>query len=600
MANKINFENLPQAEKNILTQVYGSQTGYVTKKILYVEEISADEKYFFDKDNFVSPNFFVQKLYKVAGNILPLKFNLAVSKLIEQTDALRTNFCSVDTRTLKIIFAARNELPEIVYRNLENTPDIDSALKNILDADMRRTFDLRHDSLIRFSVFHTGAAEYAVLITMPKILEDSFEVKNLFRSVLGLELLPHAEKISVPVQNIEPILNYWAKILQDLPPMPQLPFAKLSKTFYKQNAYRMTIPAAIMSDLRDKAKSNKMMLMAIFQTAWAFLLQGFNPSSDTAFSVLLPDKNSSNLNSIPVRITAKDEETLQNIVNAQFKQILISQPYACQNFSVIKDILQPQNKTFDHFLSFGDFMKNAQLFSEVQAGLDGALVSQNSWNAQNTKLGLYFNYQDDAVSISILYDENKFFPHFGESLSRRFYLTIQQMIIDWNLNYKDFIERLSERFEFDVEEVQQDDNYLLHFVSQLPLLQGTSSGTYQNIIKIAELKTYFEGDRISDAEIENNLIFVAEGKLVRSIETGDGWYNTLDIVKENRWINETVLLEKRKTKMSAEVLTEKAVVMEIPLDAMKKFLQANAVVNQKILQHVLSEMEKYQRLWIQS
>ena len=178
MAEKIYFENLPQAEKNILTQVYGSQTGYVTKKILYVEEISDDEKYFFDKDNFVSPNFFVQKLYKIAGNILPLKFNLAVSKLIEQTDALRTNFCSVDTRTLKIIFTARNELPEIVYRNLENTPDIDSALKNILDADMRRTFDLRHDSLIRFSVFHTGEAEYAVLITMPKILEDSFEVKN--------------------------------------------------------------------------------------------------------------------------------------------------------------------------------------------------------------------------------------------------------------------------------------------------------------------------------------------------------------------------------------------------------------------------------------
>ena len=71
-------------------------------------------------------------------------------------------------------------------------------------------------------------------------------------------------------------------------------------------------------------------------------------------------------------------------------------------------------------------------------------------------------------------------------------------------------------------------------------------------------------------------------------------------MKENRWINETVLLENRKTKMSAEILTEKAVVMEIPLDALKKFLQANVSVNQTILQHVLSEMEKYQRLWIQS
>ena len=601
MQNKIQFENLPQAERNILTQLYGSQTGYVTRKISYVAELSNDEKYFFDKDSFISPNFFVQRLYKVAGNILPLKFNLAVNKLIEQNEVLRTNFCAFDDRTVKVIFAAKNEMPEIVYRNLENVPDIDSALKNNLEADMRRTFDLRYDSLIRFSVFHTGAEEYAILITMPKILEESFEVKNLFRSVLGMELLPQEKKFSLPLRETPaPIKKYWENILQDLPQMPQLPFAKLSKAAYKQSAYRITIPPSIMSDLREKSKSNRMMLMTIFQTAWALLLQSANQSTDTTFSTLIPDKTSDEINSIPVRVKVDEEETLQNLINRQFKQLLISQPYACKNFSAIHDIIKLQNKSFDHFLSFGDFMKDEQLFSKVTATADGAFVLQNSWNAQNTKLGIYFNYKDDTVSISILYDENKFANNFGEIISRRLYLILQQMVLNWNLQYKVFMERLEERFKVDSEETPTDESYILHFLSQLKILQGEVSGTFQRLINIAKFATYFEGDRVTIYDMDQNFIFVSEGKLVRSLNTGDGWYNTLDIVKENRWLNENVLLENRKTKMAAEVLTEKAVLMFIPMDRMRDFLQDFPSVRYKILQHILGEMEKYQRLWIQA
>ena len=57
-----------------------------------------------------------------------------------------------------------------------------------------------------------------------------------------------------------------------------------------------------MSDLREKAGSNKIMLMSIFQAAWAIILQEFNNVDDVAFSALIPDRKTANLNSIPVRI----------------------------------------------------------------------------------------------------------------------------------------------------------------------------------------------------------------------------------------------------------------------------------------------------------
>ena len=178
-------------------------------------------------------------------------------------------------------------------------------------------------------------------------------------------------------------------------------------------------------------------------------------------------------------------------------------------------------------------------------------------------------------------------------------MIIQQMILDWNLPYENFMARLTERLQFEPSSIENDAKYLRQFISQLSLLQGRE-GTLQTLLKMAKLTTYFEGDRISASEMENKLIFVAEGKLVRSLDAGDGWYNTLDIVKENSWINETVLLPKHKAKMSAEVLTEKAVLMTIPLEDMQKFLKTEFGIENKILMHVLAEMEKYQRLWINS
>ena len=599
MNKKIFFDDLPQEEQDVLTQIYGAQSGYTAKKISYVQELEEDEEYYFDKNVFQSPNFFVQRLYKVSGNLVPLKFNLAVSKLIEQTDELRTNFCSVGTRTLKIIFESRKEIPEIIYRNLENVADIDETLKNILEADMRKSFDLRHDKLIRLSVFHTGEKEYAILITLPQLTAESFEAKNLFRSALGMELIPSSKKEFVATENIEPIINYWSKIFSNLPAPATLPFEKKFAGLNSQKSYRLTIPAAIMSDLREKSNSNKIMLMSIFQSAWAILLQEVNHSHDTAFSVLIADKNTKDIKSIPVRFETDDESTLAALTNKQFKQMIISRPYACKDFSAIKKILQPQAKNFDHFLSFGDFLEEEYKYSTANSAADGILVQQNSWNGQNTKLGIYFHYKENTTSITILYDANRFAENFGILLAQRYSLIIQQMILDWNLPYENFMARLTERLQFEPSSIENDAKYLLQFISQLSLLQGRE-GTLQTLLKMAKLTTYFEGDRISASEMENKLIFVAEGKLVRSLDAGDGWYNTLDIVKENSWINETVLLPKRKAKMSAEVLTEKAVLMTIPLEDMQKFLKTEFGIENKILMHVLAEMEKYQRLWINS
>ena len=358
MNKKLKFEDLSNDEQNILSQIYGKQLiegrGYSPKRIAYVKELEDYEKVFFSKNTLMSANQFVQKLYKISGNLIPLRFNLAVSDLVKDTEELRMNYCPVGNRTIKVFFEQLNDKPEIVYRNLMNSTDIDLTLNNIIEADMRKDFDLLHDHLVRFSVFHTGEEEYAILMTIAKLIEDYIDEKKLVLNVMNLsDVISVKEKIKFTQPEVsEAIQKYWKTMLDNLPTIPLLPYTRTLAGKYKQKAFRVMIPADIMSDLREKAKSNKMMLMAILESAWTILLQEFNHSQDVAFVTAVPNKNDENFNIIPVRIKAEAQTIIQDIVNQQFKQLLTSQSYASMK------MIEPQGKQFDHLLNFTDFLRD--------------------------------------------------------------------------------------------------------------------------------------------------------------------------------------------------------------------------------------------------
>lgn len=122
----------------------------------------------------------------------------------------------------------------------------------------------------------------------------------------------------------------------------------------------------------------------------------------------------------------------------------------------------------------------------------------------------------------------------------------------------------------------------------------------QDFLPVSKLVTYFEGDRIAGKYLEENLLFVAEGLLQRSMDAGDGWYNLLDLVGKNEWVNETTLLDNRTSHMAAEVLSAEARIVAVPLDKMRSVLRVEPEIKDKLLQHVLVEMEKYQKRWVRS
>ena len=131
-------------------------------------------------------------------------------------------------------------------------------------------------------------------------------------------------------------------------------------------------------------------------------------------------------------------------------------------------------------------------------------------------------------------------------------------------------------------------------------MQGRFGGTIGLFDGQEELVTRYEGDRISGDVFKKNFVFVVNGKLVRNVDAGDGWYNPIDIVSRNGFVNPSNLLEKQRLTLSAEVLTERAELLTIPRNVMIDVLRKNSEVALSLMNFALEQMERWQILWLQS
>ena len=273
---KLQITDLLPEERQVIEHHYGNQVhslhSFSPKQLLYLRDITDDEKEFFShRDSHHLTGALLQMLYKIKGKLIPTRFNRALNVISRHDEALRMNFCDVGNRILAVVFQERLEMPEVVYRNLENVQgeQLDDILKSLMEADMRRSFDPKNGPIIRFSVYHTGEDEYAVVVTGIQAMLYNFDVRKIFCEALDLPYKPQLNAVSGLRSHMsdmeQSVITYWKKILAKLPPQPQLPHMEKLDNIHRQEAFLSYIPHNIFAQLREKAKGNKIMLMSILQ-----------------------------------------------------------------------------------------------------------------------------------------------------------------------------------------------------------------------------------------------------------------------------------------------------------------------------------------------
>ncbi len=574
-------------------------------KILHVREL--DER----ETSIVKSNQMVQTLYKFTGTINFFKFNRAVDMTVARNEIMRSNYIIDGDDAFAVIFNGRDKLPEIVCQNVQKLgeSEIVESLQRLMDADKRRAFDLKKNIPLRMTILHTAPTEYLILITMSQLLNEKFSIGRFLNEALEIEQpsvdetksAHDSDRLLAKPQIEASIREYWAKILTELPIDQQLPYYKPSPALELPCVYRAVVSYDIASEIRRRAQSNRLMLISILQTAWGLMIQNFNRSTDAAYCSLMPSRDRSMaFSTIPIRLKADDDVTIAQLVNAQFQQLLVSQPYSRFDWSALEE-LPGTSTVFNHFLSFVDFAPDKKNLSTSDSEKKLRLVTQKFWNATDSRLGVHF-YDDEDISIVLKYDESWLAFNEAMLLMRQYLSTLSNMMADWALPTAKFQERLSTQFGLQAGEapVETERSKMQDIISKIGLLRGLKEGTLKYFFKVSRLDTRFEGDRISDEEMSDAFIVVTDGMIARNIDTGDGWFNMLDMVVEGLPLNEVVLLDERRCKLSAEVVSESATLLIVSLDEMKKILNQTPRLWQNIAQHALSAMENYQSIWVQA
>ena len=189
----------------------------------------------------------------------------------------------------------------------------------------------------------------------------------------------------------------------------------------------------------------------------------------------------------------------------------------------------------------------------------------------------------------------------AKELAQKYNLTLSQMVVNKNVGYTAFISSLYDREEAEEKAGKIDSaTALINALSRMELFQECDQGFFQQFRGGSRLEWRFEGDRITEKELTTSAAFVVEGRLARSIETAEGWYVTMDILRENRWINDNVLSPGRMSKLSAEVLTGRAKILFVPLGVINDVLEKSPTFARNVVISITRQMEKFQKLWLQS
>lgn len=613
---KVRFDLLSESEQKRLAEVYGAQplTGYSAHRIEYVRVLTPRESWFFSGSNFLSPGFLTQAVYKLEGVLSPMRFNRALHALDARAAGLRTAYCDMGDRVLAIVFQRREHMDGVHCQFLRTEDDaaINAAIWKAAESEIRQPFDIMRGLSVRFAIFHTGEQEYAVIVTGAQIVMERLDVRGLLCAALDL---PNPVSISAPpvMRNAQmeyKLYGYWKRLLVSPPPLAKLPRQRDNGDAhgYRQRTYRTVIPAGLFSTLWTDAKGSRMMLASFLATAWGFLLQAESGVKDICICLAVPPKGGQTSEAqnpfqmVPIRQKTTEDAVIGDFVAGQFQQFLISCPYACFDWETFGELLGRKGKPFDHLLDFCDFLTEAVPYTAQPAAPEGHLVARHSCDPQGMKLSLYFRYEGGEASIMFIYDASCFVPDAGEKLAKAYLAVVRQMVTDRYDNYANFQKRLAARISGNpvssIKYSKDGNAKLQNAISSIRLLQSETIGTTQFFIKESRLETYFEGDILRD--MDTDMLFLVEGMVSRNIEDGDGWYFPVDVAGAGAWLNETVLLQKRKAVIAAKVVSEKATILVIPKDAFRHLAVAHPALWENIASYALAQMETYLRLWARS
>lgn len=448
-------DELDDVELTQLEEHYGNQdVGRLAEHGTVISEVRSLDKYersIFLGEDFVSPQFNLQYLYKVESDLERRDIVNKINAFFENNPLLRVNFVSIgtDAKMHKILFKRRQ--PHIMFYSMKflKADALNNSISKMMADERQKPFDLSKDVLMRFICVNVGDDYYAVIVTLSRLVSEVFNEREFFYRVFGVKNPPQLSKDAAHERDYtENTAAYYHKLLKDLPPVPNIPRFKMDFNRYVPRMRESFLHPELFQILKEKSFEKRDVMIAIIATAWGLLQKQVNYSRETYFALLLSDHNlgdnakitTGKIYPLPIRIVINENEVISDIVGKILRQMLTSRSLGCSKMKyVLKPIGSPDD-LFPCYLHFHDFTKAREEFDKADAKTGYKLIDIKSFDAGREDLGIYFELKKEGLSITFRYNPFCFQPRTIKPLAKYFEIAMGCLLLTYNQKFTIFEE----------------------------------------------------------------------------------------------------------------------------------------------------------------
>uniref|UniRef100_UPI000564D76F condensation domain-containing protein n=1 Tax=Ruminococcus flavefaciens TaxID=1265 RepID=UPI000564D76F len=381
-----------------------------------------------------STGYVVQSVYITEFEISSENLKEALRLLSKRYEVLRTSFVYEKIREPKqIVYAERVPELEILEVSEEES-------KRIAKADIKRGFDLSRDTLLRVKSIAIGNGKSKIVLTVHHIIMDGWcmgtLVRKLFKYYFRLEKGEKAEEIEKEIseerkqteeyseyikwlgkQDADKAEKYWEEELEGYDSDCEIKaMGKPEPTEEQMREVFGRTSTEITEKLKAEAERAGSTINTAAETAVGIMLQCYSGSRDVVFGKVVSGRNADIpgiedmvglfINTIPVRVKADQEETVEELIKKQQEKGTESTNY---DYCSLADIQRKTSQGSELIKVLYVFENYGSGLNEDQGEESEALIKVESGREQtNYGMSILGMEISGKLSFKIMYDPNKY------------------------------------------------------------------------------------------------------------------------------------------------------------------------------------------------
>ncbi|WP_369814323.1 amino acid adenylation domain-containing protein, partial [Lysinibacillus sp. FJAT-14745] len=411
-----------------------------------------------------SSEYFVQNVFDVNSSLNEQTIQRALKFLVLKHAVLRTAVVYEKlSAPRQVILKNRKVEYERIDLSGLNEDEQRVRVADLAAQDVKRGFDLQHDSLIRVKHIQLADNRHTMIWNYHHIIVDGWcgsllqsdfvRFYNLIdsgRSMSDMEQLVSEEKNQtasygdfikwIEKQDKESALSYWSETLSDYDSMAEIkPMTQPKPSGMQVEQVKLLISRETSQSLLGLSAYHHFTLNTLAEMAWGIVLQAYCHTQDVVFGKVVSGRNANIrgiekiigifINTIPTRVKSDANTTILDLLKELQKRGTENDQYSYCSLAEIQEVTK-QKADLIKTLFVSEYYLGQEDSKDSEDGL--RLTLQSAREQTNYAITIVAGMEGDALRFEVLYNPNEFAKEEIQSILARIEVVLQAIATNPN------------------------------------------------------------------------------------------------------------------------------------------------------------------------